>query len=155
MIVARVTGSDQQRGLVVKMAEEKPKAADDGHKGKKGAEEKRAPGNERAAWRGVKSGEPDAPRDWKPKAIGRLSAYFAVALLLAFVAVKMGLDGTVENATRWAGGGGGKTEMLRENLPSVTSIRAAIHDLIIAMFTAVIYALPISMTYTLDRKSVV
>src|ERR1051326_8444572 len=93
MIVARVTGSDQQRGLVVKMAEEKPKAADDGHKGKKGAEEKRAPGNERAAWRGVKSGEPDAPRDWKPKAIGRLSAYFAVALLLAFVAVKMGRDG--------------------------------------------------------------
>ena len=95
--------------------------------------------------------EQEPRRSWQPKSLGRLTAYFALALALAFVAVKLGLDGTVENAARWAGGGG-KSELLTESMPETTSVRAAIHDLIIAVVTAVMFAIPISLTYTLTKR---
>ncbi|MBI4502427.1 MAG: DUF4956 domain-containing protein [Gemmatimonadetes bacterium] len=95
--------------------------------------------------------EEETRRKWKPRALGRLTGYFVLALALAFIAVKVGLDGTVENATRWAGGGG-KSELLTESIPATNSVRAALHDLWVAIVTAVIFAIPISLTYALTKR---
>src|SRR6185436_9950351 len=111
------------------------------------------------------SGEVRAPqtprKQWRISAIPRLAIYFALVCALATVAVKMGYDGTVENTQRWlsgggnfagGGGGSGKYEMLSEAAGTPTSIRAALHEFLVAAATAVAFAIPVSITYTLTRR---
>jgi hypothetical protein len=107
--------------------------------------------------------EAQITHSWKIPALGRLGIYFLLASAAAVLAVKLGFDGTVMNAERWSGGGsaflgggggGGKSQMLSEtiNSTSPTSVRAALHDLALAAATALIWAIPISVTYSLTRR---
>jgi hypothetical protein len=106
------------------------------------------------------------PKDAKPRRrfhatpAFRLALYFVAALALSWVAVKTGLDRTVATVNSAADGaagaflsvGGGKAQYLAENLPSGTSIYQAIRDMLIAVVTAVVFAIPLSGTYTLTKR---
>lgn len=92
-------------------------------------------------------------RGWTHSGLTRLGIYFAFALGLAALAVKLGWDGTVENAAAIVGGsGGGGSDMLSEALPATDSLRAALRGLVIAVVTAVAFSVPISITYSVTRR---
>jgi hypothetical protein len=126
---------------LVRLAERKPKAE---------------PGEGNAGAQDNPIAEMERRRSWiRSTPLMRLTLYFVVAVALVFIAVKLGLDGTVENATRWAGsggGGGGKSAMLSQSMPSTTSVRAAVSGLFLSVVTAVMFAVPIGLTYTLTKR---
>jgi hypothetical protein len=115
----------------------------------------------------------DVRRNWRPTALVRLGLYFALVFALAVVAVNLGYDGTVQNAERWVGANGtatsgtsmtappgkpdnvpNKSDMLSEvqNTADTRSVRLALQELLIAAITAIAFAIPVGITYSLTRR---